>query len=395
MRAFRIVMQWRLQSYARTVVHAAARQVKTLALIVGIFVFGLPLDAQLDLLSLPMKALLNSDANSWEVAVLLVSLTMLAAISAAVQGDSVFGGAARRWTMSLPGATAAHRAADLVVTGFALWPFWIMLLATIARHVLGANDCIDGDALGAVLLTIAIVWIGSPLALMAGSRSALCAIVAANAFLWLAIRYGACWSPSLLLAFVLGVFVLWHVRINIAERQIVRTAVLRRGTWFGLVRAVLLTAYVNPLKVGSLMLGTLSILCGWMVTYPDGLSRHWGIANAILPFTLYQVAIMHGWMRDEAKRLSGWFSSLPNGIKRFRQASAVSIVSVSIIYIAMLCLPFSFASGEGLRYAQVFCVYAALAILLAVCRWFGPRRSRIIDVAITSGCAITCYCLVG
>lgn len=391
-RASRTLIGWRMKAYSRAVAQAVARHAKTLAIIIGIFVFGLPLNAQLDLLGMPMKVLLAENATGLGVASVLTTMSMLAAASVAVQGDTVFGGAARRWSASLPGGIVAHRAADFIVTGAALWPFWIMLAAAIARHVLGARDIVTGPTFALVVATLALVWTGAPLALLARSRAALAAVFAANASLWIALRFGGAGTACAALALACGVVALWRARLDaFVEREQHGATLLRGGSPFELVRAVMVNVYGHSLRLGGLMLAVLAMICGWIVSMPDYLSRHWGIVNVVLPFALYQIAILHGWMRDESVRLTSWLGSLPRAIARFNRAAAMSIVGLSSAYVLAICVPFAIATDEGRRYAIVFACYAGLATALAACRWWGARASRIVDMFLTAGCAIACY----
>lgn len=393
--ALRALVRWRLTAYARVVTHAVARHAKTLALAVGVFVFGLPLNAQLDLLGMPMTILLDPRISGLGAATMLVMLSMLAAATVAVQHDAVFGGASRRWTLSLPGGSHAHRVADFIMTAIGLWPFWIMLAATLVREAVEKHDAFTRPWFAAVVGTLALVWMGSPLALLSRSRAAIGAAIAANGFLWLATRNDGAWVAWTLPALACAAAVLWRARLDAAiDHERCAMTLLRGGGGFEFVWVLLVNVYGHSLRLGGLMLFTLGAVCGWLSSLPDYLSRHWGIANAVMPFALYQIAIVHGWMREEARRMPDWFGSLPGAIARFRWAAAISVIGLSSAFVLAICVTFIIETGEFRRYAAAFACYVGVAIVLAACRWWGPDRSRIIDIALAAGGAVASYSLL-
>lgn len=386
------LVRWRLTAYARVTAHALARHAKTLALAVGIFVFGLPLNAQLDLLGMPVTVLLEPQTSGLSDASTLTMLSMLAAATVSVQHDAVFGGAARRWILSLPGGSYAHRVADFVMTAIALWPFWIMLAATIARHAVEKHGGPTRPGLAPVVATVALVWMGAPLALLSRSRAALGAIIAANGFLWMTLRNGGAWAAWTIPALACGAVALWRARLDLlTERERRSMTVLRGAGAFAFVWALLQNVNGHSLRLGGLLLFALGAIGGWLSSLPDYQPRHWGIANVILPFALYQIAVLHGWMRDEAGRMPDWLGSLPGAIARFKWAAATSVVGLSSTFVLALCIVFVFETGELRRYTGAFACYTGVAILLAACRWWGPSRSRIVDIALTIGGAVVCY----
>jgi hypothetical protein len=385
------LLRWRWRAYVQAVGHAAARHAKTLALVVGVFVFGLPLKAQLDLLSAPLIALFAPDGVGLVVAGVLVGLSAVAVALVAVQAEVVFGGAARRWSTSLPGGAAAHRVADVVVTGTALWPFWLMLAAVLVRHLLG-DDRAAGSVLFPVAVVLPVLWIAAPLTVIARSRAAWAALAAGHAFVWVAVQAGGAWALCALPAVVCACAALARARLSdTLERVDAGTAALRSGSPLALAFAVLLNRYGYSLRLGGLMLAAMGALCTWLVYTPDYASRSWGIANFIMPFVVYQIAIMHAWMRDEAELQAGWLGSLPNALARFRRCAAAIVIALSLACVLVFVFMFGLASHAPMRYAIAFMWYAGLVLSLAACRWWGPRRSRLIDSLLAIGIAIACY----
>ena len=160
-----------------------------MALIVGVFVFGLPLNAQLDLLGLPVTILLTPDQSGLNQAVILAALSVFAVTLVSMQGVTVFNDAARTWTTSLPAGAAAQRMADRLVTAVALWPFWIMLLAVLIRHIMNLGGSAAGGAFGAILIATPLLWIGAALAAVARSHLGLILVVSGNLLLWGSLRW--------------------------------------------------------------------------------------------------------------------------------------------------------------------------------------------------------------
>jgi hypothetical protein len=387
-----ILLKWRLRAYARVAGNAVARHAKTLALVVGLFVFGLPLEAQLDLLSLPVAVVLTHSGSGWSQALVLTSLSALATAWVAVQGGVVFGGASRRWTVSLPGGSAAHSAADLAVVGTALWPFWIMLIAAIVRHSIGSSG-IEGWTFAIGVGTLPLLWIGAPLAVIARSRAAAGAVASGNVLLWFAAHYSgalALWCG--IAAFGCSIAALRLPDPDIfLEREHYEMTLLRRGSSVALIWTVLMNRYGHSLRLGGLMLFTMGALSTWFVSMPDYASRSWGIANLIMPFILYQIATLHDWLRNEADRQTGWFASLPRAISMFKRSGAVSVIVLSLLFTLAIGGMFAIVTGSYWRYAGAFAFYVGLSIAFAMCRWWGPRKSRLIDSVLMAGCGFTCY----
>lgn len=383
------LLQWRWNAYARVVGHAAARHAKTLALVVGVFVFGLPLKAQLDLLSAPLTVVFAPGGAGLASAGVLTCLSVVAVALVAVQADAVFGGAARRWSTSLPGAVAAHRVADVVVTGTALWPFALMLAALLVRHALG-GDHTAGSVLFPAALVLPVLWMAVPLTVIARSRAGWASLAAGHLFVWLAVRAGGAWAlPAFACAW--GALALSRLSETL-ERVNARAIVLHSGRALALAWAVLLNRYGHSLRLGALMLVAMVALCAWLVYTPDYASRSWGIANFIMPFVVYQIAVMHAWMRDEADaQRGGWLGSLPNAVARFRRGSAAIVIGLSLACVVAFVLVFGVASHALARFAGALAWYAALVLALAACRWWGPRKSRMIDSLLAVGIAVACF----
>ncbi|TGP43100.1 hypothetical protein EN871_14820 [bacterium M00.F.Ca.ET.228.01.1.1] len=383
------LLRWRMRAYAGVVGHAAARHAKTLALVVGVFVFGLPLKAQLDLLSAPLTLVFAPGGAGLVGAGALICLSVVAVALVAVQADAVFGGAARRWSMSLPGGAAAHRTADAVVTGTALWPFGLMLAALLVRHALG-GDRLAAGVLFPVAAVMPVLWMAAPLIVVARSRAAWAPLAAGLLFVWLAARGGGVWA---LPAFVCACAALALARSgDMRERAHAGAMVLRSGRSLMLAWAVLLNRYGHSLRLGALMLVGMGGLSVWLVYTPDYASRSWGIANFIVPFVVYQIGIMHAWMRDEADAHSaGWLGSLPNAVVRFKRCSAAVVIGLSLACVIAFVLVFGMASHAYARFAGAFMWYSGLVLALAVCRWWGPRKSRVIDSLLAVGIAIACF----
>lgn len=391
MPAAAILLQWRLRAYARVAGHAVARNVKTLALVVGVFVFGLPLDAQLDLLGLPVTMVLARSGSGLGQALMLAALSAFSAAWVAAQGAVVFGGASRRWAASLPIGSAAHYAADLAVTGAALWPLWIVLAAAIARHLMDSGGT-AGWGFFVIVAALPLLWVGAPLAVVARSHAAVGAVIAGNLSLWFAAHYGGTWELCGIAAFACGVIALRLPNRDVfLEREHHGVTALSRGSSVGLVWAVLLNRYGPSLRLSGLMLVAMGALFTWLAYTPDYAPRSWGIANLIVPFALYQIATLHSWLRDEADRQTGWFSSLPGAISMFKWSASVSVIALSLLFALAIGIMFAIAADAYWRYAGAFAFYTGLSIALAMCRWWGPRKSRLLDSALMVGCAIACY----
>lgn len=387
----KILLKWRWHAYARAVGQAAARHAKTLALIVGVFVFGLPLKAQLDLLSSPLAMVLAPGRPMFAGVCMLTALSVVAVALVTVQAAVVFGGPARRWSVSLPGGTAAHRLADVAVTATAIWPLWLMLVAALVRHAIG-GDGLQGRSFFPALAVLALLWIGSPLVVVARSRAAWMSLVAGHLLIWPVARFGGACGLFALPAAACAVGTLSLARMSeLVERAEGGIAVLCRGTPLALAWAVLRNRFGHSLCVGALMLVAMGGLSAWLVYTPDYASRSWGIANCVVPFAVYQIAVVHAWMRDEVGLQAGWLGSLPHALARFARCAAASVVALSIIFALALVLAFAFATRDYGRYAVALAWYAALALVLAACRWWGPRRSRLVDSIVTVGVAIACF----
>jgi hypothetical protein len=391
-----VVLRWRLQAYAISIKDATVRNARTLTLIIGVFVFGLPLNAQLDLLGLPVTVLLTPGQSGLNQALVLAALSVLAVTSVSVQSTTVFGGAARTWTTGLPGGAVAQVMADRLVAAVALWPFWIMLLAVLVQHLMNFGSNMGDWTFAAILIVSPTLWVGVALASAARSRIGLILVVSGNLLLWGSLQHAGVWDLLGLPALICGVL---SIRLStlptILETSHKRRLRLSRGSIFGLVLGVFAWKYGQSIRLRSLFLFVMLASTLWIVQAPGYESRIWEVANFELPFVLYHMATLHSWMRDEAERQTDWMGSLPKAITRYKRVAFIIVFGVSCLFIVAMAIICGSASNILSSYANAAAVYVCLSIGLAMCRWWGPKRSRLIDILLAVSSAITSFIMFG